>query len=301
MSTVTNYDEGQYNYADYWRDRTYEQRADLLALSEMLRVGGHGWIADLGSGYRRLAPVYAGTNRPVLFVDYSFSLLRQAQAQYGPPSPARQYVAANLNYLPIRSGSVATCLLIRVMHHLPSYRRVLREVTRIGQSEWIIDVPQKLHALGRARALVRGRYRALHDEAPINLSHRPDRVFLNYHPAVIRRELERLGWRADTERSVSNFRAAWLTEHLHAKRLMVIERWAQPWLASLRFGPNIWIALSRSGVLTPIPDWNHLFACPRCGGDLELASFQQLGCSACGEHFTQQDGVWDLRWPRPAP
>ena len=301
MSRITNYDEGGYSYEDYWRGRDYENRAELHAMQSMLDPYQTGWIADLGGGFGRLAPAYLGLGRPVMWVDYSMNLLAQAQARYGPPTPRRLYVAANLNYLPFRTGSLGTTLLIRVIHHLASHDRVLREVSRVAQKEWVIDIPQKLHALARFRSVIRSQWRVLHEEAPINLSRRPDHVFLNYHPRHIERRLSVLGWTIRESRSVSNLRSPCLKQRIGTDRLLSVERRLQPRLASLQFGPNLWHALARAeSSSSPATAPEDILVCPECHGTLELQRSDAMACPSCQQPFICRDGVWDFRWPRPS-
>lgn len=300
MPLITNYDEGGYSYQDYWRGRDYEHGAELHAMQSLLDPHQTGWIADLGSGFGRMAPAYLDQGRSVIWVDYSLKLLAQAQARYGPPTPSRLYVQANLNHLPFRSGSLGTALLIRVLHHLPSYDRVLREVSRVAQKEWIIDIPQKLHALARIRSVVRGQWHVLHEEVPINLSRRSSQVFLNYHPRSIEHQLSILGWTVRESRSVSNLRLPWLKQRFGTERLLAVERWLQPHLAPLQFGPNLWHALVRHdfGATSPI-DQEEVLACPACLGRFELRGLHTMVCRSCHEQFICHDGIWDFRWPRP--
>ena len=298
MSLVIDYDDGTYSYQDYWRGRVYEHRAELLALRSLLQQRHTGWMADLGCGFGRLTPAYLDQGRPVVFVDYSLKLLEQAMDRCGPPVEGRQYVAANLNYLPFRPASITTALLIRVMHHLPSYDRVLREVSRVAQDEWIIDIPQKRHARAQLRGLSRGQWRTLRESAPINLSRQPPAIFLNYQADVIVYRLAQLDWSVRRMLSVSNLRSAWLKDHVSADRLVALEGYLQPRLASIRFGPNLWYALSR-GFSTRQPDWDNLIACPQCLGQLQLLDSANLVCATCRHRFSYHNGIWDLRWPRP--
>ncbi len=300
MFLITDYDDGAYSYQDYWQGRDYEHQAELHAMRSLLRSGSDGWIADLGCGFGRLAPAYLASARPVVFVDHSLKLLDQAQARYGPPHSTRLYVAANLNHLPFRTGSIDTTLLIRVMHHLPSYNRVLREVSRIAQREWILDVPQKLHAVAQARGLLRGQWRTLRDPAPVTLSRKATQVFLNYHPQSIEHQVTKLGWLIRDVRSTSNLRSPWLKQRVGLNRLVSLESWLQSRLASVRFGPNLWYALSRlESIDTPAPVESEVLACPQCQGSLERLEEDTMVCWGCSQRFIRHKRIWDLRWPRP--
>lgn len=300
MSLITNYDADGYSYEDYWQGRAYEHHAELHAMQSLLNPSQSGWIADLGGGFGRLAPAYLHQGRPVVWVDYSLKLLGLAKTRYGPPTNSRLYVAANLNYLPFRSRSLSTALFIRVLHHLPSTDRVLREVSRVADAEWVIDIPQKLHALAQIRSLVKGQWRALHEESPITLSRHPHQVFLNYHPASIERRLTSLGWTIRHRRSLSNLRLPRVKEWVRVDHLVALEKWLQPRLAPLGFGPNLWYALARpESDRTSPPDDGETLACPACQGALERPGVDSLVCLVCRESFTCRDGIWDFRWPRP--
>ena len=99
---VIDYEGSRYR-TEFWegQGRQYEDAAERLALQELLPARG-GCIAEIGAGFGRLAELYDGYGRVVLF-DYSRSLLREAVQRWG-HDPRFVFVAGNVYTLPLASG-----------------------------------------------------------------------------------------------------------------------------------------------------------------------------------------------------
>jgi hypothetical protein len=86
---VMDYDEGGYDYRNFWRGRDFEHRTETVALSRLLPrllpEGRADWFVDLGGGFGRHLPTYRRFARRVVLVDRSLTNLRNAAADPPPP------------------------------------------------------------------------------------------------------------------------------------------------------------------------------------------------------------------------
>ena len=123
---ICNY-EGTDYHRDFWegQGRDYEDLAERIALRRLLPRAGRR-VIDLGAGFGRLAEFYAGYEQVVL-LDYSQSLLRQAQARLGRDGRIL-YVTANLYALPFANGAFDTAMMVRVVHHVEDVPAALSEI-----------------------------------------------------------------------------------------------------------------------------------------------------------------------------
>ena len=138
---LCDYENSSYR-TDFWegQGREYEDRAERLALRRLLPPAGRR-LVDVGAGFGRLSDFYEGYEQVVL-LDYSTSLLRQAQERLG-REPRLAYVAANFYAMPFAAGTFDAAMMVRVMHHVE-------------------DVPAFLgqmgHILAGGRRMIEGRY-----------------------------------------------------------------------------------------------------------------------------------------------
>jgi ubiquinone/menaquinone biosynthesis C-methylase UbiE len=155
---ICDYEDSAYR-TDFWegQGREYEDLAERIALRHLLPPTGRR-LLDIGGGFGRLAEFYAGYDQVVL-LDYSRSLLRQAQARLG-RSDRIVYVAASFYATPFVSGAFDTAMMVRVIHHVVDVPALLAEVARIlaGGGTYALEFASKRHlkailryALGRQR------------------------------------------------------------------------------------------------------------------------------------------------------
>ncbi len=103
-----------------------DRRYWLRALVEVgrLRPGDH--ILDLGAGTGRFSALLAESAR-VVAADISLPMLEEAR-----PKSGFAVVRADAKSLPFRSDTFDATLLVMVVHQLPEYQDVLREVARVS-------------------------------------------------------------------------------------------------------------------------------------------------------------------------
>jgi SAM-dependent methyltransferase len=294
---VIDYEGSRYR-TEFWegQGRQYEDAAERLALHELL-PGRGGCVAEIGAGFGRLADLYAGYGRVVLF-DYSRSLLREAVQRWG-DDPRFVFVAGNVYTLPLASGVLDSLVMVRVMHHLADVPAALAQIRRAlhGESVAVLEYANKRNfkALGRW-ALRRQAWSPL-DEQPVEF------VALNYdfHPAWMERQLAGAGLTVQRQLAVSHFRMGALKRAVSPQALARVDSWLFGVGGKYPLAPSVFVRATAPQAPDAVRPGGYavaaLLRCPRCQaeGMLVQASADQLGCAACGARIARRDGVWDCK------
>ena len=195
--------EGSDYQERFWEqgDREYEDLAERIALQKLLPPAGRRMV-EFGAAFGRLADLYGGYEQ-VILLDYSRSLLRQAQSRLG-LGGRFVYVAANLYKLPMVDGAVDAAVMVRVMHHLADVPAALAQIRRTIAPGgcFVAEYASKRHVKSITRYTLRRQTWSPFDHAPYEF------VPLNYdfHPAWMTEQLKKAGFAIDKELAVSNFR-----------------------------------------------------------------------------------------------
>ena len=187
---VMDYEGSDYQER-FWEqgDREYEDLAERIALKKLLPPASRRMV-EFGAAFGRLADLYGGYEQ-VILLDYSRSLLRQAQARLG-LGGRFVYVAANLYKLPLVDGAVDAAVMVRVMHHLADVPAALAQIRRTIAPGgcFVAEYASKRHLKSIARYTAKRQTWSPFDHAPYEF------VPLNY-----------------------DFHPAWMTETAQASRL----------------------------------------------------------------------------------
>ena len=194
--------EGSTYRTDFWegQGREYEDRVERLALASLLPDRGRR-LLDVGAGFGRLAPMYAGYDQ-VILLDYSRSVLEYARQQLG--DRRFIYVAADIYRLPLTTSAVDATVMVRVLHHMVDVPLVFQQLARVTrpQGALVLEFANKRHLKSVARYLV-GRGVNPFDHHPYEFTE----LHYNFHPAWIGEQLRQAGLRTEERRSVSIFRS----------------------------------------------------------------------------------------------
>ena len=291
---ICSYEDSTYR-TDFWegQGREYEDLAERIALGRLLPAGGRRLI-DIGAGFGRLSEFYQGFDQVVL-LDYSRSLLQEAQARLG-RGPKYVYVATSFYATPFVPGTFDTAMMVRVMHHVEDVPGLLAELARILSSggTYVLEHANKRHIKAILRYLARRQDWSPFTPEPYEF------VSMNFdfHPDWMRQQLDEAGFHVKRTLTVSHFRLPLLKRLLPASFLASLDGLCQPTGAWWQLTPSIFL---QSGLDRPAPDVTEQlqFQCPACDGHLETSP-DALDCRSCGRQWPVVDGIYDFKEPRPA-
>ena len=234
---VMDYEGSDYQQR-FWEqgDREYEDLAERIALQKLLPPSGRRMV-EFGAAFGRLADLYGGYEQ-VILLDYSRSLLRQAQARLG-LGGRFVYVAANLYKLPLVDGAVDAAVMVRVMHHLADVPAALVQIRRTiaPGGRFVAEYASKRHVKSIARYVLNRQTWSPFDDAPYEF------VPLNYdfHPAWMTRQLKQAGFTIDKELAVSNFRLPAIKRLVPAHLLASADGAVQSVSARWKLTPSVFV------------------------------------------------------------
>jgi len=291
---VIDYEGSDYQQR-FWEQggRAYEDLAERIALRKLLPPAGRR-LVEFGAAFGRLADLYDGYGQ-VLLLDYSRSLLRQAQARLG-VGGRFIYVAANLYKLPLAAGVVDTAVMVRVMHHLADVPAALAQIRRAVApgGVFVAEYASKRHLKSVARYALRRQSWSPYDPAPYEF------VPLNFdfHPAWMTEQLQTAGFSVARELAVSHFRLPLLKRFIPASALAAADGAVQGIGAAWKLTPSVFVRCALPGA-SPAGLPAGLFQCPECGGALSPGA-GSLDCTSCGCRWPISDHLYDFKEPLPA-
>jgi ubiquinone/menaquinone biosynthesis C-methylase UbiE len=288
-----------YEGADYrtrfWEgaDRAYEDAVERVALSRLLPA--RGWrIAEFGAAFGRLADLYAGY-REVLLIDYSRSLLQEAQQRWG-GDPRFKFVVADIYHLPLRDGVLDAATMIRVVHHLADVPAALRQVRRAlaAGATFVLEFANKRHLKAIARyALGRQAWRPF-DLRPVEFAP----LNFDFHPRWMLDVVRAAGFEVRARRAVSYLRVGFLKRWLPLRLMVVLDALLQSSGAIALFSPSVFVQL----VVPPANQTgaelsgDAIFCSPRSGAPLRREE-DALVCDADGTRWRVDGNFYDFKTP----
>ena len=287
---ICDYEDSTYR-TDFWegQGREYEDLAERIALRRLLPPPG-GRLIDIGGGFGRLSEFYEGYDQ-VILLDYSTSLLRQAQARLG-RSERMVYVAASFYDMPFADSAIDTAMMVRVIHHVEKVPALLGEVGRVlaAGGSYVLEFASKRHLKAILRYALRGQGWNPFDREPVEF------VEMNYdfHPDWMRDRLGEAMFHVKHTRTVSHFRLPLLKKVVPAKLLAAVDGLCQPTGAWWQLTPSVFVQCENgkgpAGVAAGM-----LFRCPSCHGSDLLETAEALTCQGCGARWPIEDGIYTFK------
>jgi SAM-dependent methyltransferase len=282
--------EGSTYRTDFWegQGREYEDLAERIALRKLLSPDGD-LLMEIGAGFGRLTDLYDGYKKVVL-LDYSKSMLRQAQERLG-RDERYIYVAANLYNLPFVDNLFSTTVTVRVLHHVQDVPAAFCEIWRvlIPTGHYILEYANKRHLKAVLRYTLRRQQWNPFTLEPVEF------VKLNYdfHPAWMEARFQETGFAIEKQLTVSHFRHP-LVKHLVPPGLLAAVDGSLQWTASLwKLSPSVFVRV-RAEKGYPPAEPQGFFRCPACHS-FPLAEIEQtLACPDCGRKWPIDDGIYDF-------
>ncbi len=292
---ICDYENSDYR-TDFWegRGREYEDLSERVALRHLLPAVGRCLI-DIGAGFGRLSEFYNGYEQVVL-LDYSRSLLRQAQARLGHGGHIL-YVAASFYALPFPDSAFDAAMMVRVMHHVEDVPALLGEVARIldGSGTYVLEFASKHHLKAILRYALRLQQWNPFDPTPYEF------VDLNFdfHPTWMQQRLAEAMFHVKRTRTVSHFRLSLLKRLIPAGILAALDGLCQPTGAWWRLTPSVFFQCAVDKPASSVPT-QLSFRCPACGCDDLYGSPEAFTCQGCGRRWPIEDGIYNFKNPLPA-
>lgn len=292
---ICDYENSSYRN-DFWQDqgREYEDLAERLALRRLLPVSGRR-LLDIGAGFGRLSEFYTGYDEVVL-LDYSRSLLREAQSRLGRDDRIR-YVAADLYAMPFAQSAFDATIMVRVMHHVEDVPSLLGQVAHVlcHGGTYVLEFASKCHLKSILRYLSRQQQWNPFDQSPYEFVE----MNFNFHPSWMRTRLLNAGFHVKRQLTVSHFRLASLKRLIPAPALAALDGLFQPTGDWWQLTPSVFV-LCTAGESNPTPFSHQLFGCPVCSATRLDDSPDAIVCRNCGRRWPIDDGIYDFKSPLTA-
>jgi SAM-dependent methyltransferase len=292
LPPVCDYEGSDYR-TRFWENqgREYEDIVERIALRRLMPPTGTTLI-EVGAGFGRLADEYRGYDKVVL-LDYSRSLLREAQAHLG-ANPRFIYVAANWYKMPFVDHLFETMVQIRTLHHAADAPALFRELQRIARpgGQYILEFANKRNLKSIARYWLRRQSWSPFDRQPIEF------VDLNFdfHPDWIREQLTTVGFTPGRTLTVSHFRFGPIKRIIPTRLLTAADSVAQLSGPLWQLTPSVFVHNQHPDSGAPAAA-DHFFACPECQTPLPAAQDGAVTCPQDGLRWRVEDGLYDFKAP----
>lgn len=297
---VCDYEGSDYQ-ARFWTNqgREYEDLAERIAIRHMLPPRG-GCLLEIGTGFGRLVDLYQGYERIVL-LDYSRSMLRQAQERLG-QGKKYTYVAANLYDMPLVDRLVDAVCMVRVIHHVADVADALRQIHRVLRpgGTFVLEYANKRNLKSMFRYALGRQSWSPFDPEPVEFAS----LNYDYHPRWMNARLADQGFAVEQTRTVSHLRVPILKRAFPARALAAVDgalQWTGRWW---QYTPSVFVRSRRGGQAagerSGFPaDPGELFRCPACTGRRWQQMASEIHCQSCGARWPIDDGIYDFKEPLP--
>jgi SAM-dependent methyltransferase len=293
---VCDYEGSRYR-TEFWNEeRAYEDAVERVALRALLPPSGRR-LVEIGAGFGRLAPLYAGYDE-VVFFDYAFSQLRQARVLWGDAAPGGRpryiYVAADFYHQPFVDGLFDAVVMVRTLHHAVDAPAVLCGVADIlaPAGSFVLEFANKRNLKAILRYGLGRQDWSPFDRAPVEFV----KLNFDFHPAWVREQLARQGLTVRAQRTVSHFRLDLLKRLVPLKLLTGLDRLCQPTGALWQLTPSVFVRSQAPADKPAAPD-GAFFRCLVCGASGLTEVADALRCAGCGARYALRDGIYDFKGP----
>lgn len=313
---ISVYDQFDYDYSKYWRDRKYEHEAERLALKKLLKNARGTWFADLGGSYGRHVDSYYQKFHNCVIVDYSMKALKQARERLKENQISNvELVAANVYNLPFKNNVFDGTMMVRVIHHLEKPQNAVSEVSRIIQNRgiFILEYANKKHIKAIIKAIIRFDFNFLFSSQPYKQPTKGNQegtdketegIIYNFASKFIKRIIKKSNFKSQKCLSVSFYRVPFLKKVFPEYILSLLERLSQFLFSWSKLSPSIFLKnikiIENVDQQTPfIRDFDDTLCCPKCRSEIKFSK-NDIKCTNCSETFPKQGNIYDLRYPKPS-
>lgn len=286
--------EGSGYRTDFWegQGRDYEDQTERVAIRKLLPKKGKR-LLELGAGFGRLTHEYDGYEQ-VILVDYSSTLLQEAQAHLGTDSRF-VYVAANIYQLPIADGACDGASMVRVIHHFADVPAALAQIrqTLAPDSTFILEFANKRNLKAIVRHLLKQQDWNPYDRDPIEFV----KLNFDFHPKYMADELNKAGFKTEQKLSLSYLRMSILKRTIPTKLMVGLDNILQSTAALGTYSPSVF---TRNRTVGNEPAANlsgSIFKCPECNATDMTEETTQITCNSCNLRWSIDNGIYNFKEP----
>ncbi len=241
LKKADQYNDDSHNYLEYWDNRDYEQAAEELAISRMLKGKKFKRAVDVGGGYGRLSVFLRKFADEVTLAEPSQQQLDIAK-DFLKGKPKVIPKLAQAEKLPFKDGELDLAMVVRVLHHLPDPMPAFNEINRVLKKDgyFLMEFANNAHFKNKIK------YASKFKKVPVDPvdirtgdNKSDDEIpFVNHNPKTVKKQLAQAGFKLEKVLSVSNLRGPALKKLMGDKARLKVESATQKPLASSHFGPS---------------------------------------------------------------
>ncbi len=290
---ICDYEGSDYK-TRFWQnaDRAYEDAVERVAIQRLLPPKGQR-VIEFGAGFGRLADLYTGYDE-IILLDYSRSLLEQAQERWG-SDPRFKFVAADLYHLPFAAGVLSAATMIRVIHHIGDVPAVLKQIraAMAPGGTFVLEFANKRNLKAMARHAIGKQSWSPYAPEPVEFV----KLNFDFHPRWMAEQLQRAGFETKQKLSVSYLRAGFFKRVLPLKAMVRLDAALQKTSGAGLLSPSVFTQNMAQSPITnyqlPITD---IFRSPKTGAPLHREG-DLLVCDADGTRWQAQGNFFDFKEP----
>lgn len=302
---ISNYDQFDYDYSKYWKNRSYEHLCEVSAINSLKKKIKGKWFLDVGGSYGRHIPSYYSSFEKPVIIDYSLNTLISNKERIWKEYPNTSLIAANIYFMPFKQNTFDGGMMVRVLHHIENPQKYFSQLSTILKNKAIFfqEFANKIHIKAVLKHLLRFDFKFFSIDPFQQPTHKSfegtagvESVFLNFHPNYIKRLVTENGFTVLAKRGVSYLRIPLLKRFISPVILMPFEKLLQVLLGNSNIAPSIFYKL-RMDKLESNSDFNDLediLVCPKCKSDLVFKN-EECICSKCKSRYEKVAGIWDFR------
>ena len=283
--------EGSGYRTDFWegQGRDYEDLTERIALRRLLPPRGRR-VVHLGAGFGRMTNELGGYDQ-VIVLDYSRTMLKEAQAQLG-TEEHYVYVAADIYRLPLAEGSCDAAVMERVIHHIADVPAALQQIRSVlaPDSPFVLEFASKRNLKAILRYWLRQQTWNPFDEEPVEFV----KLNFDFHPDYMARCLSEAGFETECRLAVSYFRLGLLKRWVPTSLLVTLDRLLQPTGQWAAYSPSLFTLNRAVGDTPPAALDGPLFKCLHCGGPLHREG-DAMVCDRGDGRWAIHDGLFDFK------
>jgi ubiquinone/menaquinone biosynthesis C-methylase UbiE len=290
---ICDYEGSDYK-TRFWQnaDRAYEDAVERVAIQRLLPPKGQR-VIEFGAGFGRLADLYTGYDE-IILLDYSRSLLEQAQERWG-SDPRFKFVAADLYHLPFAEGVLNAATMIRVIHHIGNVPAVLKQIraAMAPGGTFVLEFANKRNLKAMARHAVGKQSWSPYAQEPVEFV----KLNFDFHPRWMAEQLQQAGFETKQKLSVSYLRAGFFKRVLPLKAMVRLDAALQKTSGAGLLSPSVF---TQNVAQSPIPNYQlpitDIFRNPKTGAPLRREG-DVLVCDADGTRWQAHGNFFDFKEP----